>query len=1472
MKKRILAFLCILTLSVGSMNPSYTAYAANNSGEMNQGISGVESQESVDRQEGIDTGEAVIPEDISESEKPEDARPSDNMEENIEFPGTAEEQPSMESGDSYRPEVSEETQPSLETEYDVIAEQPESLPLQPEIDSAEPGETNAPANADPGLENEISIEAENGFGSILASEFMEKVTEQQENSGYNVFAIEIDGNAAKVSFESLENATLVVGIYDEAGGQMLASGTTEVLPEETTAVVEIETESMPQYFYVRGFLVETATYRPLCTVYESPMYTKEMQDFLAKTTADFDAGRVLNLDEDTTNNFAVFSDGVVLIPENTGYNEVVTADETNNIYVIANADENIMALQPGNIFSYHYGENDVLIVKVAAITLDGTTATILGEETSLEEVFDYVKIDAQGGSADAVVDTSTCAEGVTYEGLVEYVEEDMPQTYADIGGSVSRAFRVSFDREFGGIEDINVKLSGGLDMKLTFSAKVYHTLKKQYVELKLDYGAKVYFSLAGKAKGEIPLKLLTIGFSFTGIFVEMTPSVILDAEMDVSLEGKLSGTIGFQAEVGKGIKNLTTVPKFDPSAKIEGSIFFGLSLEPHVKILSEKVASASLGGKVGAEVSASSKNHLQEEVDIKHTCTECISGNVYGLFSLTAGLKLVNKWNFNLTILEEKFEIFDFYYSLDRDEFGMTTCPYYIYRIKVTVFGYPHKLIEGVTVKETTLGGEYVTNEKGKMELWVPEGKYNMVFQKDGFYPRTLTVKIKGAGQNWHVTLTMNDGQGSEDGEGDNGDGNEGDEGEGDSGDGSGDENESGRQKVVQVNLGSMYSAAIMEEDLYLWGDNHHGQLGNGIGSTSSKVPIKIINNVQEVNLGLDHSAAITKEGELYLWGINNNGQLGNGTEENSRVPIKIMGNVKEVCLGHYHSAAIMKEGDLYLWGDNKYGQLGNKRDAADLCRPDPINIMFNVKAVSLGMYHSAAITEEGDLYLWGRNSSGQLGYGRYSDYRTNPIKIMGNVKAVSLGNYYSAAITEEGGLYLWGNNSYGQLGNGTNGNSNVPIKIMDNVKAVSLGRDHSAAITEEGDLYLWGDNSYGQLGNGTTENSNVPIKIMGNVKAVSLGGSHSAAITEEGDLFLWGDNSHGQLGNGTTENSNIPIKITIPSKSKRVNDSTLSVQAERFKQENKEGIAQNTGAALSEVIFPRRQQNWNGEYFNGLIPNEIYNYYILRNKTADQPFASNNLLYIGQAVSDESGILNVAFTMQEAYSDADIFAVPMHFMDLSGADVTVSDLTCNGELQYAPVTVSCQGIELAAGEDYYIEGDYGVTEAGNYTLTINGTGLYTGARTVTYKVLPAITQYQISGTVISYGNMQDDTVIRLLQGADEVSSTRAANGMYQLTEILGGLYTLEVSKANHVTRRYEITISDIAVEQDAEIWLIGDVNGDGRVNAKDKKILYNHIAGSSPLADYVFLVGDVNSDGRINAKDKKMIYNHTAGTVPLWN
>lgn len=319
-----------------------------------------------------------------------------------------------------------------------------------------------------------------------------------------------------------------------------------------------------------------------------------------------------------------------------------------------------------------------------------------------------------------------------------------------------------------------------------------------------------------------------------------------------------------------------------------------------------------------------------------------------------------------------------------------------------------------------------------------------------------------------------------------------------------------------------------IEYDILLKASNSSG--GNTDTSTESK-------KIKQVALGYGHSAAITEDGSLYTWGWNAFGELGNGTNIDSKTPIKIMDNVVSFSMGNEYGAAITIDRSLYLWGINSNGQLGNGTETNSYV---PIKIMDNVASVSLGDSHSAAITTDGGLYMWGDNYYGQLGNGTTSGYdaNPNPIKIMDNVVSVILGDRHSAAITTDGSLYMWGDNTSGKLGNGTSDDSNVPIKIMDNVTSVSLGDSHSAAITTDGSLYMWGENFvYGQLGNNTSIYcSTIPVKIMDNVASVSLGGWHSAAITNDGSLYMWGSNIYGQLGNGTTTSSSVPIKIEIPS------------------------------------------------------------------------------------------------------------------------------------------------------------------------------------------------------------------------------------------------------------------------------------------------------------------------------------------------
>ena len=143
----------------------------------------------------------------------------------------------------------------------------------------------------------------------------------------------------------------------------------------------------------------------------------------------------------------------------------------------------------------------------------------------------------------------------------------------------------------------------------------------------------------------------------------------------------------------------------------------------------------------------------------------------------------------------------------------------------------------------------------------------------------------------------------------------------------------------------------------------------------------------------------------------------------------------------------------------------------------------------------------------------------------------------------------------------------------------------------------------------------------------------------------------------------------------------------------------------------------------------------------------------------------------------------------------------------------------------------------------------------------------------QVSGTVTSSSLVQGDVTVELwLEGAETAAYTVVAQGgVYTFENVLPGSYTLTVSKANHVTRSYEITVEKEAVTMAVKICLLGDLTGDGLINIGDAAKLYAHVKGTALLDDeYVQACANANG-GSLNIGDVANIYAHVKGTKPLF-
>lgn len=140
-----------------------------------------------------------------------------------------------------------------------------------------------------------------------------------------------------------------------------------------------------------------------------------------------------------------------------------------------------------------------------------------------------------------------------------------------------------------------------------------------------------------------------------------------------------------------------------------------------------------------------------------------------------------------------------------------------------------------------------------------------------------------------------------------------------------------------------------------------------------------------------------------------------------------------------------------------------------------------------------------------------------------------------------------------------------------------------------------------------------------------------------------------------------------------------------------------------------------------------------------------------------------------------------------------------------------------------------------------------------------------------ITGTITSFGNASDEVTIKLVQGDTEIATTTTTIGNYTLSSIAPGTYSMAISKLNHATRTYEINVGGEDVVQDGKIHLIGDINGDGKVNVVDVAKANAHAKKSVFLEGYELTCADISGEGKVNVVDVAKMNAHAKKSVFLW-
>jgi alpha-tubulin suppressor-like RCC1 family protein len=297
------------------------------------------------------------------------------------------------------------------------------------------------------------------------------------------------------------------------------------------------------------------------------------------------------------------------------------------------------------------------------------------------------------------------------------------------------------------------------------------------------------------------------------------------------------------------------------------------------------------------------------------------------------------------------------------------------------------------------------------------------------------------------------------------------------------------------------------------------------------------------------------RNGELYMWGSNNLGRTGIGLNANNghrSAPQQVGGNYyfneggafRDTSSGSWamisstygnHFGGIKTDGSLWLWGWNGAGQAspeyhiwyGTVSSGAGNALSSPTQLgTSSWSVVSTGQTHTAAIRSDGRLFVWGFNSSGQVG-DNTTIHRSSPLQVgTSSWISVAAGTSQTAAVRSDGTLWVWGANFFGELGQNNTIHRSSPVQV-------GTATAWKYVVANESNLFALGtgNGNLWSIGGATGLNIAATTPLFSWSK-VSVGGSHSMAIRSDGTLWTWGDNTSGVLGQNDRVHRSSPVQV----------------------------------------------------------------------------------------------------------------------------------------------------------------------------------------------------------------------------------------------------------------------------------------------------------------------------------------------------